>query len=161
MNDGLPATNHSAPEIVPSLMIPLATDTLLLPTVTVAEIVSPTTPEAVPDSPDWLLGYIHWRDQRVPLMSVELLSGGAMAQPRATSRVVILNNTGVSQDLPFIAIVADGIPKLAHVAAEDLSISDNSPGAFQNMRVILNGEEAVIPEVSSLERVFLDWLISH
>lgn len=156
MNDAVRMANHSSVEVLPSLMIPLATDVLLVPTVTVAEIVSPSAPESIADSPDWLLGYFHWREQKVPLLSMELLSGAATAAETA-SRIVVFNNTGVSSDLPFIAIVANGIPKLVQVQAEDLSLSDHSPGPFENLRVILNGEPVVIPEISSLERVYLDW----
>ena len=91
------------------------------------------------------------------MISLELLNGEPAAELRATSRVAVFNNTGVSHDLPFIAISTDGIPKLSQVGSDDLAISERPAQPFETMRVILDGEELVIPDVTSLEQVYLNW----
>ncbi len=145
-------------EEVPSLMIPLAGRVLLVPTVTVAEMAPYSAPEPQADSPDWFLGYYHWRELRVPLLSFEVLNGDALPSPASRSRVAVFNNTGVSDELPFIAVATQGIPKLARVSPDEISeVEGSQKQAFDLMRVNLAGEEAVIPNVTALEKVYLDW----
>lgn len=145
-------------EEVTSLMIPLAGRVLLVPTVTVAEMAPYSTPEPQADSPDWFLGYYRWRELRVPLLSFEVLNGDALPSPAPRSRVAVFNNTGVSNELPFIAVATQGIPKLARVSPDEISeVEGSQKQAFDLMRVNLAGEEAVIPNVTALEKVYLDW----
>lgn len=145
------------PEIIASILIPLATRSLLVPTVAVAEIVPYHKPRPIGESPDWLLGEFSWRDQRVPLMSLELLCGEQAPELHGGSKVAVFNNTGISDDLPFVAIASAGIPKLVQVSTEDLSVSQVDARPFESLRVVLHGEEAVIPDISSLEQVWLEW----
>ncbi len=158
MDTALNSIEHSLPEVVPSLMIPLAGRTLLAPTVSVAEIVPYAPPLPIEHAPAWLLGTFIWRDQQVPLLSFEGLCGDSQPDPHSRSRVVVFNNTGVSEELPFIAIATQGIPKLARVGAEDISAQDAiAPGAYERLWVLLNGEGLLIPDITALEQIYLDW----
>jgi len=158
MESALQTIEQMAPEIVPSLMIPLAGRMLLVPTVTVAEMVAFAQPKPVENSPDWLLGDFYWRDLRVPLLSFEVLNGEALPEVQAKSRVAVFNHSGIDDDLPFIAIATQGIPKLARVSADDISVNeDGRCQAFDRLHATLNGENVVIPEVTALENVYLEW----
>ncbi|WP_439133109.1 chemotaxis protein CheW [Pseudomaricurvus sp.] len=158
MDSALKTIEQFAPDVVPSLMIPLAERTLLAPTVSVAEMVPYAAPETINDAPDWLLGYFLWRDVKVPLLSFEILCGETQPELQAKSRIAVFNNTGVSPDLPFVAVPTQGIPKLVRVSEEDISMmEDRSCRTFERMHVTLSGEEVLIPDVSALEQVYLDW----
>lgn len=159
MENGLQQVDIQAQmQIIPSLMVPLATRMLLVPTVSVAEIVSCEAAEPIDHGPNWLQGYFLWRNQKVPLISLELLNGEPAVEQRASSRIAVFNNTGVSHDLPFIAVSTNGIPKLSQVGSEDLAVSATPALPFETMRVILDGEELVIPDITALEQLYLDWL---
>ena len=58
------------------LLLPLSDRSLVLPNVAVAELIGyqPCTP--LPHQPAWLLGWIDWRSQRLPLLSFEAACGG-------------------------------------------------------------------------------------
>ncbi|GAB3112961.1 chemotaxis protein CheW [Aestuariicella hydrocarbonica] len=158
MESAIKTIEQQALEAVPSLMIPLAGRTLLAPTVTVAEMVAYSEPEPVPGAPDWLLGFVEWRDLKVPLLSFEVLSGEGVPEIQPKSRMAVFNNTGVSDDLPFIALPTQGIPKLVRVTEEDISEAEGlSCRALERMYVMLSGEKLLIPDVSALEQVFIDW----
>ena len=162
MESALQTIEQMAPDVVPSLMIPLANRTLLVPTVTVAEMVPYSQAEAVDGGPDWLLGNFFWRDLKVPLLSFEVLNGEALPEIQPKSRVAVFNNTGVSEQLPFIAIATQGIPKLARVSAGDISVNeDESAKPFDRLHVTLNGEGLLIPDITALENVYLEWSGSH
>lgn len=158
MDSALKTIEQFAPDVVPSLMIPLAGRTLLAPTVSVAEMVPYTIVESIDNAPDWLLGFFEWRNVKVPLLSFEVLSGEAKAELQPKSRIAVFNNTGVSESVPFIALPTQGIPKLVRVSAEDISVTEGrSCLRFERMHVTLSGDELLIPDVSALEQVYLDW----
>lgn len=149
---------HSQLDEIPCLLLPLVNRTLLVPTVTVAEMVPMGPYEGEADSPDWFLGFFEWRAQKVPLVSFELLAGEAGATVAAKGRVAVLNNTGVSDELPFIAIPTQGIPRMARVSAEDIQEDANvEKKPFELMRVKIGMEELAIPDVTALENVYLDY----
>lgn len=140
-------------EEIPSLLIPLASCKVILPTVSVAEMVPYTLargPNA--DMPDWFLGYLQWRGIQVPMVSYERLNGGPIAKIRPESQLVILNNTGISLDLPFFCMPSQGIPRLSRVAVNE--ISENTAvetKEYDEMQLFIAGEQAVLPDVSKIE----------
>jgi len=77
MNDPQQLEDKNVHE-VPSLLIPLAHSQLLVPTVTVAEMIPFQWPDHDSEAPDWYLGNIMWREQSVPLVCYEVLNGEAM-----------------------------------------------------------------------------------
>jgi chemosensory pili system protein ChpC len=143
---------------IPSLLVPIAGRNLLLPTVTVAEMVPYTPPHSELDAPDWYLGAFVWRELAVPLISFEVINGESRPQVTAHSRVAVLNNTGINDELPFIALPTLGIPRLARVSQEEINqIVDAVKKPFELMHVSVAGERAVIPDIDSLEKAYLDF----
>lgn len=150
--------NTKKQEEITSLLIPLQGRVLLVPTVTVAEMAAYNRPEPIANAPAWLLGFYHWREQKVPLLSFEVLNGEPCPAPAAKSRVAVFNNTGISDELPFIAIPTQGIPRLARVTDNEITERDDAANkAFDFMQVNVSGEDAVIPDISALENAYLNW----
>lgn len=144
---------------VASLLIPIQGRLLLAPNVTVAEIVPVSQVIPVADAPAWYLGNCSWREQTIPLLSFEVMNNEDKPGVASRSRFAVLNTTGVNESLPFIAILTQGLPRLARVTEEEITEredADNKP--FELMHVSWAGEEAVIPNVEAMERAFLDYL---
>lgn len=148
---------------VPSMLLPMADRTLLVPGVSVAEIVNYSYAECPEDAPEWFLGNIIWRKLSVPLVSFEMLNGQPMPRMGSQRRIAVLNNTGVSEALPFIAIPIQGIPSLLRVTPAELADVEDvdlSPAERAAAR-ISTGETVLIPDVSVLERACRDYLQAH
>jgi len=144
---------------VASLLIPIQGRLLLAPNVTVAEIVPVSQVITIQDAPAWYLGNCSWREQTIPLFSFEVMNGEQKPGVSSRSRFAVLNTTGVNESLPFIAILTQGLPRLARVTEEEITEredADNKP--FELMQVSWAGEEAVIPNIEAMERAFLDYL---
>lgn len=144
---------------VASLLIPIQGRLLLAPNVTVAEIVPVSQVIPVQDAPAWYLGNCAWREQTIPLLSFEVMNGEDKPGVASRSRFAVLNTTGVNESLPFIAILTQGLPRLARVTEEEITQredADNKP--YELMHVSWAGEEAVIPDVEAIERAFLEYL---
>lgn len=141
---------------IPCLLVPMMGATLLIPTVSVAEMAPMQPAESIPDTPDWLIGLYHWRNQAIPLLSYEVLNGSSYAPLNPQGRVVVINNTGVDERLSFVAIPTQGIPRMAKVGRDDITENtDVSKRPFDLMAVRVGMEELTIPDVAALENAFL------
>lgn len=146
-------------EEVASLLIPVQGRLLLAPNVTVAEIVPVPPVVPVADAPAWYLGNCTWREQTIPVLSFEMMNGEEQPGIAPRSRLAVLNTTGLHEALPFLAILTQGLPRLARVTEEEISERDDTDHKpFELMQVSWAGEEAVIPDVDAMERAFLDYL---
>ena len=143
---------------VASLLIPIQGQTLLVPNVSVAEIVPLGQIDTVSGAPDWYLGDYHWRDLTIPLVSFEVLCGGDQAAIGNSARVAVFNTTGVSEHIHFVALMAQGLPRLVRVTPDELQVRNEAAGPFERMPVQWAGESAVIPDIPEVEQRVLDYL---
>lgn len=143
---------------IASLLIPLHQKFLLVPNVSVAEIIPISAVVPVEDAPDWYLGNCEWREQIIPLLSFEMLNDDPIGDFNPQARFAVFNTTGLHPSLPFIALLTQGLPRLARVNEEDISLRDADAKAFEIMPVTWAGEAAVIPNITAIERRFLTYL---
>ncbi|MYM63660.1 chemotaxis protein CheW [Pseudomaricurvus sp. HS19] len=145
-------------ESIASLQIPMQNQMLLVPTVTVAEMVPYSQPQAVAGAPEWLLGSFTWRNTEVPLLAFEVLNGAPAPVPGETSRIAVFNNTGVSDELPFIALLTSGIPRLLRIVEGDLQLlAEGEPGSVARVLVGFEDNPMIIPDLTVLEQRYIDW----
>lgn len=139
---------------IPCLLVPITDKKLLLPTVSIAEMLSYERPDPcrpVDEPANWYLGDLKWRGIHVPMLSIEAMTGGDIAPVTVNSQIAILNNTGVNAGLPFISFLTQGIPRLSRVSPQEISGSGENAGDFFDMNVTVAGEQGIIPDVSKLE----------
>lgn len=134
------------------VLIPVRDRTLLLPNVTIAEIVDYDLETRSSDT-NWLLGWIQWRGVSLPVISFEATDGNQAAEPDGRrGRILVINTlTELHQSMPFMAMATQGIPRQAKVAPDELRKQDESPGAASLMTVRYEGEECIIPDLSVME----------
>ena len=142
---------------IPSILIPVANKQLLIPTVSVAEMIPFQAPQ--PDSsihpknqPKWFLGNLYWRGVKVPMFSFEAMCGDSLAVIKPDSQIVILNQIGDNNRVPFICFPTQGIPHLSRVVENEISkLTDMELNQYDLMRVTIAGSEAVIPHLENIE----------
>lgn len=140
--------------VIHCLTIPLNNETALLPNSAIAEVIGFKEPTPIDDAPEWFIGYIEWREKRVPLISFESVSGKELTAAKKNSRIAVLNTLNGNAHIPYVAILSQGIPSLAIVqeqGLEDKESSDESRpavGAF----VEVGGAEALIPDIDEIEQ---------
>lgn len=138
-------------EEVASLLVPMVARPMLLPNVTVAEIVGWENPTRRDGDPEWLLGMFHWRGIDIPLVSLELMNDPDEEEGHEGTRIAVLNGVGKTKQ-DFYAISVQGIPRLVRVYPAEIGVEEdfeNTP-AFE-MMVTVNGEKAVIPNLDFVE----------
>lgn len=148
-----------------SVLIPITERRVLLPNATVAEVITFANPDPVADSPDWLRGRVVWRGWRVPVFSLSILAGWTERESEAGAKIAVMKALGGHKELPYIAMVTQGFPRLVTIDADGLEIvatagqgasakaqAGNDSEKFEvEMEPIPAGEEAVVPSHSKQE----------
>lgn len=146
-------TSGKSSGVVHCLTIPLHDETALLPNAAIAEVIAYKDPTPIDDGPDWFLGYIEWRDKKVPLISFEAVSGREVEAPKKNSRVAVLNTLNGSTQLPYVGILTQGIPSLAIVQEQGLEDKGDVDEERQTVSAFIEvgGVAAIIPNIDEIE----------
>jgi chemosensory pili system protein ChpC len=142
-----------AAPIIRGVLIQVADARLLLPNATIAEVLSYSEPEPIPGAPDWLLGRIRWRGWQLPLVGFSRFTGSGHDQGGLGSKVIVLKALGGDPKRPYFALLTQGFPRLVTVMESALQAidSDESLSAGVLVRVRLNEDEALVPDLAVLE----------
>ena len=136
------------------LTIPLHNDTAVLPNASIAEVVIFKAPAPIDDAPDWFLGFLEWREKRVPLISFEAISGAEAQAPGKNSRIAVLNTLNGNSRIPYVGILSQGIPSLAIVQEKVLQDKESADESRQSVAAFieLGGVDALIPDIDEIEQ---------
>jgi len=141
-------------ESLSCVLIPAASTMLLLPNVTIAEVVDLYATEAAEDGPEWLSGELEWRGLTLPIVSYNAANGGERIIPSGVrGRIAVLNTIGDSHSAaPFMALLTQGIPSQIKLQPDQIRQREASDlGPADLMAVEIEGEDAVIPNLEFLE----------
>jgi len=138
-----------------SLMIPTIDSNILLPNTNVAEVVPFSNVELFGksnDMPAWFLGHILWRGINIPLLSLDVIKGESNPRANKRSRVAIVHTLNTNRDLPYLALVVQGIPRLSHVTSDNIKyVQDDTLSVAEKMRVEIESVVTTIPDLDQLE----------
>ncbi|MCO6440986.1 MAG: chemotaxis protein CheW [Nitrococcus mobilis] len=146
---------HFQAESIRCLLIPVVEYNLILPAGVVAEVVGYQEPDPLPDclvDQEWLLGFAGWRDQKVPVISMEAVMTGAPAAPSIRARIVILKGLGQRSQLPYFGMLARELPRLTTLSEPTVERLDEFaplPGIY--CQVLAGGEPALLPDLEEIE----------
>lgn len=139
-----------------TLLIPMHGKQLVLPNVTVAEVIPFAHPLPENNAPSWYLGTIPWRNITVPIVSFEALNEEPFVSQSRKRRIAVLNGLVDNERLPFCAVVTEGMPRLMRVMADEVSADEGGAlGPCEIGRVLVSGERAVIPDVDYIQQELL------
>ncbi|GGU77442.1 chemotaxis protein [Pseudomonas laurentiana] len=135
------------------LLLPLCDRSLVLPNVAVAELIGYRPGMQALEGFDWHLGWIDWRNQRLPLISFEAACGGP-TQVGERARIVVLNSLGESR-LRFMALLVQGIPRSCKLDSQ-LNYVDVPLAPLELAAVQVGELVARVPDLVALERLLLE-----
>ncbi len=144
-------------EIIASLYLPLDSGKLLLPNVSVAEVIEYIKPDLKGGGPDYYLGDIEWRGIKLPLLSFEQANGEEKPTRSSLVRIAVLNSIGTDpKKLPFFGIVTQGLPRLVKVSKDIINQAESSDAPAEHSRIRVDGEDAIIPNLGYLESLAIE-----
>lgn len=140
------------------VMIPVCNRQLLLPNVSIAEVVDFSSTAADANAPEWLAGFLDWRGLKLPVISYDAANGGSLTLPGANrGRIIVLNTIGAGhQQAAFMALIIQGIPSQIRLEEEQIRQLDGATGPADLMQIEVDGETAWIPNLEYLESLALE-----
>lgn len=138
------------PHEVPSLLVPMMGRPWLIPNIVIAEIIPLRQPDRLGEGPEWLLGWMNWRDVDIPLVSFEMLNDTSQVNIGSDSRIAVLNT--VSGTAGFYGVITQGIPRQVKVNQNELVAESVETGPAEIMYVQVSGDLAMIPDLDAIER---------
>lgn len=145
----------SVPDPVHALIVPLSRVSLLIPSSLVAEVVNAGRLTSVALSPPWMLGILNWRSRPVPVVSFEVLAGGAMPVATSRSKIVIFYPLQGRKPWEFFGVLtsAEAQPRTFHDAQ---ALSSTVPNNNPYFAVALQLEQSLvgIPDLARLKKAF-------
>lgn len=137
-----------------SVMVPMAGGDLLIPNATVAEVIGYSQPEALEDAPDWVLGIVMWHGWQVPAISFSKLADLSESEPVGGARFCITKTLLDNTRMPYLAILAQGFPRLTTVTDTNLTEVDTNSTALGVLgKVIVGDREAIVPDLERLAQL--------
>ncbi len=133
------------------MQLPLLDLQLLLPNSAVAEIIGYTQPEEEFAGSGWYDGLIFWRGVMVPVVSVEKMCQMSTVEPGARTRIAIVYNPQGEDDIPYIGLIMQDIPRAYLAEQERLDGAIDSPDCeFLLSRLDIMIEQLVIPDLDAI-----------
>jgi len=141
------------------VLVPMPDTYLLLPNAAVAEVVNYQSAQPIANAPNWLKGYVGWRGEIIPLLSVESLLERFESSPGPRARILVCNSLGKSSKMSYYGILSQALPRMIRLTAENLAPSGNGsamPWVLEQVSVA--GTEALIPDLDAIEQATVDHL---
>ena len=97
-----------------SFLVPLGEESILVPQISVAEVIKFTPPKMIIDTKDWFLGFLSWNDKKIPVVIFNEAIGikNNFIDPK---RIIIFYSIGVGTTFSYFGLAANNIPQLLHV----------------------------------------------
>lgn len=136
------------------LLIPMTDFKLLAPMGAVAEVIKIRNVDPVDgDGPAFLKGWLDWRNQRIPLISLEQMVGKSVDGGWLGS-VAVFHTLDSAGKLSFYAMETLGNPSMQRVGEDDsFDASSNSElGDVALLEVNIEGEAAHVPNLEYIEK---------
>jgi len=136
-----------------SLLMPLADGRVVVPRAAIAEVLGFTRPKDRPaNAPEFLLGFIDWQGQRIPLVSLEAARGKPAPTLGRRTRIAVVFGFGGRLKPDVFALVTQGYPYLVRV--NENVLQPEAMEAEEELilaRVRMANEKPFIPDLEALE----------
>lgn len=132
---------------VHTLLVPTITESLLIPSAVVAEVVTVSNLVPLPAAPDWCSGLAAWRNRALPVISIEVLTGKPYVPPGPRSKFVVLFPLPGCHESQFFAIQSLTEPQPNNISDTKGMVvkTPNLPLAAAALN--LDGSIAIIPDL--------------
>jgi chemosensory pili system protein ChpC len=140
-----------------NIILPLVGSALLLPNAAVAEVVLAGQLTSAVSSP-FLLGYMIWREQEIPVISFEGLLEGELPAGVTLRQMAVLNGITDRQKMPFFCVALSGVPRLARLRDSDITPLDTETNPLIHSYVRALDTKLMIPDWDMLEQEIIEAL---
>lgn len=134
-------------------VLPISDDEIVLvPTSIIAEVITERQDLLVMGARDGLIGKMQWRGLSVPLFAFEAAIGKAVPSYGASVRIVVFSSANADLDLPYFAMIVQGVARLVHLDESKLKPHPHpEPSPYIAAHVEYSGASTYIPNFEHIE----------
>jgi len=137
-------------------ILTLRSENVMLPSSSIAEIISVNNPTILEDVPDWYLGKMEWHGVELPLVSFEAVKGAEVKNINLNTQVAVLYTPDSDCVFPYIGLIVSGVPHATHFSRDQISVDQEATGdedmhpmvAFKSR---INGAAVSILDIDGIE----------
>lgn len=145
-------TMQNTAQFIHCMLIPLHQHYLLLPNSTIAEVIPKTGIDKKTPCPEHWLGYVNWREQKLPIINLENLITPGADEISTGNKLCIISGINPDADMEFYAIPCNGSPQLITLNQAALRLThDDNPSPYLHCQIKIGNKVAFIPDLDQLE----------
>ena len=139
-------------QTIEAKLLALQDRTLLVPSVAITDTVpmAGLIVESHPENP-WVLGRIHWRGLRLPVISFELMAGSTLQKHSEHARIAIFQRCSEESSVSFWGMLIQSDASDVAVAENDLEGNEEAAEEIELIAATVNGTIARIPDFSQID----------
>ena len=144
-------------QVIKCMILTLRSQNVLVPSATVAEMVSAQGAIKVNDMPDWYVAKMRWHGVDVPLVSFEAAGGEEVKEVNQNTQIAMIYTASSDESrYPYIGLVVSGVPHVTQFSRNQIIVDPDSllevhsrPMVAQRTRI--NGAAVSILDIDGIE----------
>lgn len=141
-------------EKVDCLAVSIGDTNLLAPMSAVAEMIHNQPPQKAEPAPEWMLGWIDWRELKVPLIDFSAIQQREISRETdENTKILVLHSFAEAHEHRYYAMVTSGFPRALRVQEDsELNVLQHTESDdCVAMKVDFEQQSYVIPDFEKLE----------
>lgn len=139
---------------MPGNLLPLWQKKLLLPSITVVDVIPASGMAVGKSKKSGILGHVIWQQNKLPVLMFEVLNGDK--QPPEPQALAIIHSVSIADKIEHYALALQAEPAQVKVKISELEDLDRAPvGPMEYLQVRYQEALAVIPDLDALEAKLL------
>lgn len=148
-------------QVIKCMILTLRSQNVLLPSASVAEMVSAEGAKHTIDMPDWFVAKMRWHGVDVPIVSFEAASGEKIKEVNQNTQIAMIYTASADESrYPYIGLVVSGVPHVTQFSQKQIIVDPESlldvhlhPMVVQKIRI--NGAAVSILDIDGIESMIM------
>ena len=144
-------------QVIKCMILTLRSRNVIVPSASVAEMVSAQSAIAANDMPDWYVAKMRWHGVDVPLISFEAASGEEAKIVNQNTQIAMIYTASADESrYPYIGLIVSGVPHVTEFSQNQIVIdldalleAHSQPMVVQKTRI--NGAAVSILDIDGIE----------
>ena len=148
-------------QVIKCMILTLRSQNVLVPSASVAEMVSAEGARKAVDMPDWYVAKMRWHNVDIPIVSFEAAAGEKIKEVNQNTQIAVIY-TASEGDLkyPYIGLVVSGVPHVTQFSRDQIIVdpdslldTDSHPMVIQKTRI--NGAAVSVLDIDGIEAMVM------
>ena len=144
-------------QIIKCMILTLRSENVIVPSASIAEMVSVQGAMKVNNMPEWYVAKMRWHGVDVPLVSFEAAAGdGAKEVNQNTQIAMIYTASDDESRYPYVGLVVSGVPHVAQFSRDQIitdqeSLLDGHSHSMVVQKIRINGAAVSVLDIDGIE----------